>query len=503
MANAHAPSRVDLISRLNSWLVAPLSPWWCVLGWCVATALFVYIVALLGGPSILDARESAYGTWAVAHGRAACVYPPGSPFGYLPIGPVYILLSGGIAAITRIGHAVAFPTAAALGPGCDKAFLALNPWSVQAGALRPTTWIGCVGWLVLMAGVVAWLRASGRGRCGWEPATVVLIACLPPVWMCVQSYFHPQDLLALGFALCALACARRGRWIGVGILIALAVLSQPFALLVAAPLLLLAPVNRRVPYAVATLGTALAVVVPLGLLTSGRALRAVTLGTEDGFGPKDTLLGELHLHGASFVLLERVAPVVISLILAWWVSRRLGPAALHPVALMSVVAVSLGLRLVFEQNLLGYYFMALAVLLVLLDVVRGRLRSSVVAWLVAVALVFCVRQGLSFEFVRGGGSIEKYGPVLVLAAALAVVLLGLLRGRSRRNLLPWLGVAACVLLTWPGHDDPLHHPLVSWPWQIALVVPGIVLAAGPLLAELRLGEATPHLERIETVPRVE
>ena len=248
MANADAPSRVDLISRLNAWLVAPLSPWWCVLGWCVATALFVYIVALLGGPSILDAHESAYGTWAVAHGRAACVYPPGSPFGYLPIGPVYILLSGGIAAITRIGHAVAFPTAAALGPGCDKAFLALNPWSVQAGALRPTTWIGCVGWLVLLAGVVAWLRASGRGRCGWEPATARRSSrASHPSGCACRATFTPKTCWPSGSRSRALACARRGRWIGVGILIALAVLSQPFALLVAAPLLLLAPAEPQSP----------------------------------------------------------------------------------------------------------------------------------------------------------------------------------------------------------------------------------------------------------------
>ena len=39
----------------------------------------------------------------------------------------------------------------------------------------------------------------------------------------------------MGLALCAMACARRDRWIGAGILVALAVLSQQFALLVAAP----------------------------------------------------------------------------------------------------------------------------------------------------------------------------------------------------------------------------------------------------------------------------
>ena len=79
--------------------------------------------------------------------------------------------------------------------------------------------------------------ASGRGRGsrGWEPATLVVVACLLPVWMCVQSFFHPQDLLAMGLALCAMACACHGRWAGAGVLVALAVLAQQFTLLVAVP----------------------------------------------------------------------------------------------------------------------------------------------------------------------------------------------------------------------------------------------------------------------------
>ncbi len=39
--------------------------------------------------------------------------------------------------------------------------------------------------------------------------------------------------------------------------------------------------------------------------------------------------------------------------------------------MMSVVATSLGLRLVLEQNIFEYYFMALAVTLILFDVTRA------------------------------------------------------------------------------------------------------------------------------------
>jgi len=300
-----------------------------------------------------------------------------------------------------------------------------------------------------------------------------------------------------------MACARRGHWIGAGILVALAVLSQQFALLVAAPLLVLAPANRRLSYAGAALTTGALVDLPFLAVSGGHALRAIALGTGNTPSIGGTVLWELHLYGASAVLLSRVTPVIVSLGLSWWVSRRLGPAALQPVALMSVVAVSLGLRLVFEQNLFAYYFMALAVSLVLLDVVRGYLRSSLVAWLVAVALVFCFRPGNAFEWVRWGGYVQNYVPLLVLAPALVVILLRVLRGEVDRSLLPWLGVAACALLTWPGHFDSLSPLHIGWLWQVILVVPGLILAAGPLLADIAPGKTQPGLRLTETVPTTE
>lgn len=502
MVDAFTTSRLGLGPRVGSWLAKPLSGRACMVGWVLATALFVGIVALLGGPSRVDAPESVYGTWAIAHGRLACAYPPVSPPGYPPAAPLYLLLSGAIAGIAHIGHAVPFPPAYSLGANCGHAISALQRWSAFSGALDPTLWVGCVAWLALMAGAIAWLRASGRGRCGWEPVTVVILACLPPVWMCVQSTFHPQDLLAIGLALSAMTCARRGRWIGAGVLAALAVLSQQFALLVALPLLLLAPVPRRISYAGAALTTAVLVDAPLLLATSGHALRAITLGTGDNPAIGGTVLWELHLSGAGIVLLSRVAPIALSAALAWWVSRRVGSLALDPAILMSVVAVSLSLRLVFEQNLFGYYFMALSVCLILLDVVGGHIRSSLVAWLAAVVLVFCVFHGLALNYVVWGARVRSVLPLVVVVPALCLILVRTFSsgGRSIRSLLPWFAVGACAILTWPIRSDPFSSEFVRWLWQIALVVPGIVLASGPLLAGVRTSATKPSSPVVEGHP---
>ena len=50
------------------------------------------------------------------------------------------------------------------------------------------------------------------------------------------------------------------------------------------------------------------------------------------------------------MLFYRVAPLVASVLLAWWLARRLDSRALESAPLLSLVAVSLGFRLVFEVN---------------------------------------------------------------------------------------------------------------------------------------------------------
>ena len=55
---------------------------------------------------------------------------------------------------------------------------------------------------------------------------------------------------------------------------------------------------------------------------------------------------------------------------------------------MAILATSLALRLVFEVNLFGYYFMATAVALVALDIVVGHVRVETIGWILAAAAFY-------------------------------------------------------------------------------------------------------------------
>jgi hypothetical protein len=368
------------------WLERPLSAWWCALGWLTATGVFVGLTQVLGGPTEADAFESQYSTWAVAYGHVACAYPSG-PGGTDFRAPLYPLVSGLLTAITRIGHNVPFPSQAALGAGCSSALSAMNRWSFQSGAGASSLRVGYLGWFVLMAGLVAFLRASGRGRCGWEPVALVIAASAPPVFMCVERFFHPEDLVAMGLVLGCLACARRDSWAWAGVLLGWSFTSQQFVLLVAAPLVILAPSNRRMRFVGSAIGSAALVIAPLMALTSGRVLTAV-LG--DGATPEEgtSALSQFHVHGATLFALSRVLPIVLAMALALWMRRRLGHSILEPLPIASLIATSMTLRLVFEVNLFGYYFMAVAVMLIILDVIRGRISMYLVGWLALVTLAF-------------------------------------------------------------------------------------------------------------------
>ena len=260
------------ISGLSAWLERPLSTWWCVVGWCAATALFIGVTSLsnfvVGG----DAFSFVYIQWLVAHGHLSCGYPYGGVNDNLAA-PLYPLISGGLSALFRIGHSVPFPTSAQFGHHCWTADPAMDRWAARSGAWWGTLRLGFVGWLALMAGAVALLRAAGRGRRRWEPTTLVILALTPPVSMCLVEFFHPQDLLAMGLAVGSLAIALRGRWIWAGLLLGLALLSQQFTILVFLPLLVLVPKDQRYKFIGSVVVSVVAIAAPVLLLTSGRASR--------------------------------------------------------------------------------------------------------------------------------------------------------------------------------------------------------------------------------------
>ena len=483
----------------RTWLDRPISTGWCVLGWLASTLLFVAIIQLFGGPAPGDAVFSTPSTWAIAHGQLACAFPPGP----ILIAPLYPFLSGGVAAVAHIGHSVPFPARAALGLHCGRAVNVISGWSIKAGALTNTLRIGYVSWLVLLGGIASLLRASGRGRRGWEPAALVVAACLAPIWLCLVEYFHPQDLIAMGLALGAMACARRDSWVAAGLLVTCAFLSQQFAVLVAVPLLVLAPSRRRRAYVAAACSTAVFAIVILVALSSSRAVALALFGTGNT-GGKGTALSTLHLHGALLVFSSRGVPIALSFLLAWWVLGRLGTkSALQPVVVVSVVALSLGFRLVFEQALFGYYFMALVVMLVLLDIVTGRIREPLVVWLTMVTLVFLVGPTTSHAVLHrsswGHGVQMALTPIVVALVVLVVSLRFVYRGFGR-DLLVWVGLLVGAVLVWPSTIDPVSGHLPSLFWQVVLVSFGLFLAAQPLLNLVHHGNGQLLLRTTEQAP---
>jgi hypothetical protein len=413
------------MSSWAEWLDRPLSAWGCALGWFGATAVFMGFTRLFGGPTQSDSAQSTNATWAIAHGAVSCAYPPTKQIS--GIAPLYPLFSGGLSAVLRVGHSVPFPTSAAMGAHCGTAFNAMYHWYTRAGAMVPTTLIGYVGWFVLMAGLVAFLRTTGRGRTRWEPAALLLVACLPPVLMPLQEFFHPEDLMAMGLALGGLACVRRDVWAWAGLLLGLAIVTQQFALLVLAPLVVIAPRNRRIRLVGTAIGAAVVVVIPVIWITHGRLVQALAgVGaTQSGGG---TVLAATHIHGPVLFFASRVVPVLLALLLARWASVRSHPDPLEPAVLISLIATSLAFRLVFEVNIYGYYLMPVALSLVVMDALRGRIRVSVLVWLAAASLAFMP--------------------------------------------LPW------------GYDPWGNGPPI-WLWQILLVPAAVVLAARPLISSLR------------------
>ncbi len=494
--NASGETGQRSIDRWQHELAKPLSGGWCLASWFVATAIFVGAVVLLGDPTWSDAVESLYPTWAIAHGSLACSYPPGSAANfsqvYQPVPsvpPLWPLISGGLSALTGIGHAVPFPTQHAFGAGCTNGYTKMYRWALESNVLSATLRLGYFSWVVLLAGFIALLRAVGRGRTRWEAFGAAFLALVPIVWMPILFEFHPQDLVAVGLGLAGTACALRGQWLWAGIFLGLALVSQQFALLILIPVVIVAPGRNRLRVlAAAALSVAL-VSLPFLVATSGRAIHSVLAGTGDSSTRGGTVLWKLLSHPtplggmqtAPLIFISRVAPIVVAVALPLWALRRLGPRGLEPIPLLSLIATSLSMRLVFEQDLYGYKFLALAVLLVSLDIVRGRVRGALLVWISLVTMVF---EPIRFDQITTPWWQDRVAIAIVyvpLAVVLCAIIWDAVHHRVRWYLVAWLAIAAGAFIRWPlWLPSGIPAPFPLWFWQVVLVGSGVILAASPL-----------------------
>jgi hypothetical protein len=467
----------------------PMSTLGCIAGWAIATVVFLGVTAWIGGLSEGDAALSVFTTWAIAHGHVACSYPTLGvngitslvrPNAFIP--PLYPLLSAGVLLMVHSTYSVPFPNSAQLGHHCLTSSTAMLNWSINSHAIMPTIRIGYLTWIFLIAGVVAVLRASRRGRDGWELGTLLFLAIAAPVFECLTEFFHPQDILAMGLALGSLACALRGRWAWAGVLIGLAFTSNQFALLFAGPLIVLAPRAWKIKFAGAAFGAVFLISVPIILLTSGDAFSASLLGT--GFTPAPgggTVLSETHLHGAVQFVLARLTPIVFAMVLAWWAKRRLADDVMLPIPLLSIIASALALRLAFEFSLYGYFFLGVTVMLVLNDFVRGRVRGQMLTWLAMVTVLF---DPFPWGFASNGQSwgltAREWLPSIFVFVAFALVLMELFKHRIRRYVVAAGVFVAATMVKWPWNHEILRGQLPTWIVQLILVPTALWLAIDPL-----------------------
>ena len=384
------PKRRD--SGFARWLARPVAPQWCLIAWLCIVALMIVFATLWGGPTPADATAPDNTTWLIAHGNFGCAFPPKSSVVYQTTAPLYPLISGALAAIARIGHGLTFPSSAQLGTSCSTATAALYQWSFHSGALASTLRLGYLGWLALLAGVVSIMRALGKGGTRLEVVTVALVACLPSVYMPLLQFFHPEDLLATGFALIGVALVLRDRWLGAGLMLGLAVLSQQFTLLFLIPLMILAPRTKLLRMLGGVACSVAVVGVPLLAITSGRAITSIVVGTGDVGGSNISLYG-IPLHSSITVASVRIIPIALCALVAWWARSRRSVTTLEPVALLALLALSLALRLGFEVSLFGYYLMSVSVVLLLMEIAVGRIRVMYIGW-TAIATWATVAGGL-------------------------------------------------------------------------------------------------------------
>jgi hypothetical protein len=229
------------------------------------------------------------------------------------------------------------------------------------------------------------------------------------------------------------------------------------------------------------------------IATSRHALSAITIGTGNTPSYGGTWVRFLHLSGAPLVLVSRILPIVVAIGLALWLLRRLGAQVLEPVPFVSMMTICISLRLVFEQNMFGYYFTAMAVLLVLLEVIDGRLRGELLAWVAMVLLLYqAFSFGLAYNAVWWGERAAILLPEIAMALALALIIWDAFHRRIRWYMVAWLAVAIAAFGRWPpwtqtwnrwpnAFRPPFHH----WTWQLILLPTGIALAVWPVLPYFR------------------
>jgi hypothetical protein len=362
-----------------------------------ACAIFVIVIFVRGGPNPAetDAHAVTFPTTAISHGdlRAAqrltlVPNPPGYPLLMAPLVVAFRPWIGSprwcddkpIPEILRTPNLAFF-----------RSILMPCATSLTDHRRPPPIWyrsqavLALLGWIVLAVGAVMFLRAAGVGRGATEAVLVLALAVLPAASDAIAQTYHPQDLTSVGLACAGLSQALRRRWVLVGVLFGVAFLCKQFAILPLVAVVAAAPdwrarVRSVVPgAAVVALG-----VVPFYVVAPVNTVHALTAVFVAGVKlvRTPTLLGVLTIDEQLKIRIARDAPVVASAALGLWAWWRARSRLLTPAPLVGLAVACLATRLVFEVGILNYYFLAVGVVLLLLDLTCRRPPLWSAAWIV-------------------------------------------------------------------------------------------------------------------------
>jgi hypothetical protein len=356
--------------RVSSWIEARSIPFMVTMFLAVAGAaysLFWSELARHGWQSYSDLWNSAGLALSVGHGHWTAIYAPSSQLD-APPGFEYLLAPAMV-----VGHGLGLGTTLAAGSGF-KAF----------GLILAAV-------ATVMGGSVLFALDAVARYWDYTDAERLALSALAGLGVVSAAAFwgHPEDCLALAFVLwAALAVERRGTngLARAGWLLGIAVACQPLALLAVTPVV--ARFGwRGVRVAAWRLALPAAVLLVPELVTStARTLHAVVY--QPYFPAAESSTPFSHLarylgHGMYSGGTLRVVATIIALVLGWVACRRRHDLP----TVLFVMALAFTLRVVFESELLGFYFYPVVAICLLLTMRESWSRFELCAVLSVIALV--------------------------------------------------------------------------------------------------------------------
>ena len=143
------------------------------------------------------------------------------------------------------------------------------------------------------------------------------------------------------------------------------------------------------------------------------------------------------------------------------------------------------------MSLWGYYFAASVVLIVINDVIQGRVRGHVIAFL---ALFTLVENPVPWGFATNGQAwgltAREAMPNVFVIGALLLILFDVIRDRVRWYIVAWFVFVCLTLVKNPFSHALLRTAFPNWFWQVVLVPMTIALAISPLISTIN-GRADP------------